>query len=579
MGRNIVLCFDGTNDKYAARDDTNVVKLYQMLDQDEATQLRYYQPGIGTMGQAGVWGKTKRWFIAKLDLAIAWLLEEHVCGGYRFLMRYYTPGDRIFIFGFSRGAYTARAMAAMVHKVGLLSRGNDELIPFAWDTFRRERRKELVDGFRQTFSRPVEIHFVGVWDTVSSVGWMWSPTYLPYSANNPSVRFLRHAVSLDERRAYFPQNMWTGTSAEAGAIKQVWFPGVHCDVGGGYSEPQEAGLSKVSLAWMVREAEAEGLLVDVAMKELVIPPADSADYAAPNALGPKHESLTGLWWIPEVIPKLYRNPSRNFRRRIMLHLGRCRFLPSDPVPNIHQSVIDRVNDAACRYKPRNLPVKYNIVAMVLLAILSLSSHPRVGLADDATILAACPVQGDAKGSTTRHLNVLKRRLTIPSASDVDGDVTMTKLTAPGDDTSRWHANKAAIIEGYVADVKPGATESVNCHTRTVAYKDTHIELTLKPDGNDKSTYVIVEVTPQMRQKVAGSGTDWSTATLRQQLLGRWIRVTGWLLFDLEHTGNATNTNPGGGNIWRATVWEVHPITAIEVLPGKPQITAMTVGPH
>jgi len=574
MGRNIVLCFDGTNDKYAARDDTNVVKLYQMLDQDEATQLRYYQPGIGTMGPAGVWGKTKRWWIAKLDLAIAWLLEEHVCAGYRFLMQYYAPGDRIFIFGFSRGAYTARAMAAMVHKVGLLSRGNDELIPFAWDTFRRERRKEFVDGFRRTFSRPAEIHFVGVWDTVSSVGWMWSPTYLPYSANNPSVRFLRHAVALDERRTYFPQNMWTGTSAEAGAIKQVWFPGVHCDVGGGYREPQEAGLSKVALTWMVREAEAQGLLIDVAMKELVIPPVDSADYAAPNALGPKHESLRGWWWIPEVIPKLYRDPSRNYRRRIMLHLGRSRFLPADPAPTIHQSVIERMNDAASRYQPRNLPVKYNIVPMALIAVLSLSCHPSVARADDATILAACPLQGDAKDSTTQHLNVLKRRLTIPSASNVDSAVTMTKLTAPGDDTSRWHANEAAVIEGYVADVKPGGTESVNCHTKTTAYKDTHIELTLKPNGNDESTYVIVEVTPQMRRKVAGRGTDWSTATLRQQLRGRWIRVTGWLLFDVEHTENATNTNPGGRKIWRATVWEVHPITAIEVLPQKPPITAM-----
>jgi len=97
---------------------------------------------------------------------------------------------------------------------------------------------------------------------------------------------------------------------------------------------------------------------------------------------------------------------------------------------------------------------------------------------------------------------------------------------------------------------------------------------LKPNGNDESTYVIVEVTPQMRRKVAGRGTDWSTATLRQQLRGRWIRVTGWLLFDVEHTENATNTNPGGRKIWRATVWEVHPITAIEVLPQKPPITAM-----
>jgi uncharacterized protein (DUF2235 family) len=362
MGRNIVLCFDGTNDKYAAQDDTNVVKIYQMLGRDEGQQLRYYQPGIGTMAPVGIWGKSKRWFIQKLDLAIAWLLEEHVCAGYRFLMQCYATGDRIFIFGFSRGAYTARAVAAMVHKVGLLSRGNDELLPFAWDTFKREHRNEMVDGFRQTFSRRVDIHFLGVWDTVSSVGWMWNPQYLTYSADNPSVRILRHAVALDERRAYFPQNMWRGASADPEAIRQVWFAGVHCDVGGGYSEPKEAGLSKVALAWMVREAEAQGLLIDAAVKAIVIPAADSPQYAAPNPLGVKHESLSGGWWLAEIIPKPYRDPARGYRRRILLHLGRHRFIPDEPIPTVHQSVIERMKDARCRYEPTNLPAHYNVIA-------------------------------------------------------------------------------------------------------------------------------------------------------------------------------------------------------------------------
>jgi hypothetical protein len=382
-------------------------------------------------------------------------------------------------------------------------------------------------------------------------------------------------VALDERRAYFPQNMWTGSSPELGAVKQVWFAGVHCDVGGGYREPAAAGLSKVALAWMVREAEAEGLLTDVAMKELVIPTADSAEYAAPNPAGPKHESLTGWWWIPEVIPKLYRDPSRNFHRRIMLHLGRCRFLAAQPVPDVHRSVVDRMNDTACRYKPRNLPVKFNVVTMVLLAILALSCRAITARADDAATLAACPAQGDAKDSTAQHLNVLKRRMTVPSASEVDQNATMTALTALGDDTSRWRADKGAIVEGYVADVKSGESESVNCHTTHVAYMDTHIELTLKASGSGKSSYVIVEVTPQVRQKMGGRGTDWSTAKLRSELRGKWVRVTGWLLFDVEHAANAKNTNPDGSDIWRATAWEVHPITAIEVLPGKPQITAMT----
>src|SRR5262245_47908342 len=103
-----------------------------MLDRGRDDQLTYYQPGIGTIAPPGIWGRAKRWFIERLDLAIAWLLEEHVTSAYRFVMRYYQEGDRIFIVGFSRGAYTARAVAGMIYKVGLLTQGNEELLPFAW---------------------------------------------------------------------------------------------------------------------------------------------------------------------------------------------------------------------------------------------------------------------------------------------------------------------------------------------------------------------------------------------------------------------------------------------------------------
>jgi uncharacterized protein (DUF2235 family) len=136
VGRNIVLCLDGTNNKYAAV-NTNVVKLYAMLDK-KSDQLSYYQPGIGTFAPPGTWGNVKRKVITRLDLAIAWLLEEHVSDAYRFLMRYYEEGDRILLFGFSRGAYTARVLAAMLYKVGLLSKGNEDLIPFAWDIFGKD---------------------------------------------------------------------------------------------------------------------------------------------------------------------------------------------------------------------------------------------------------------------------------------------------------------------------------------------------------------------------------------------------------------------------------------------------------
>ena len=209
-------------------------------------------------------------------------------------------------------------------------------------------------------------------------------------------------------------------------------------------------------------------------------------------------------------------------------------------------------------------------ATAILIILSALCRTSTALGDDATVLANCPLQGDTAVAMVQHLNVLKRRMTIPKTADMDLSVTLAALTLPDDDTTRWNAAKGATIEGYVAGVKVGGVESVNCHTHQAAYRDTHIELTLKPNDNDETTYVIIEVTPQVRQKMAAGGTDWSTATLRKQLLGKWIQVTGWLLFDLEHAGNAANTNPGGKHDWRATVWEIHPITSITLLPGKPK---------
>jgi len=168
-------------------------------------------------------------------------------------------------------------------------------------------------------------------------------------------------------------------------------------------------------------------------------------------------------------------------------------------------------------------------------------------------------------------------MTVLTPRDIDPNVTLRAMVAPGDDTTRWDEKRGATIEGYVADVKVGGVESVNCHTHGPAYRDTHIELTLDPTKNDESTYVIVEVTPQVRQEMSSKGVDWSTRTLRTSLLGRWVRVTGWLLFDVEHKPEARNTASRGAHIWRATVWEIHPITAMEVLPGKPPVNQTSPG--
>jgi uncharacterized protein (DUF2235 family) len=354
MARNIVLCLDGTSNQYSAT-NTNVVKLYAMLDRARNDQLSYYQPGIGTFPPPGVWGRVKRWIVTRLDLAIAWLLSNHVTDAYRFLMRYYQEGDSIFIFGFSRGAYTARALAAMLYKVGLLTQGNEELVPFAWDIFKRARDPTLYMGFQKTFSRPVRVHFLGLWDTVSSIGWAWAPQHFQFTENNPGVDIVRHAVSLDERRAYFVQNLWgTGPPTD---IDQVWFAGVHCDVGGGYPE-KEAGLAAITLQWMVGKAKLAGLILDQQMEVAVLPRQSTLNYVAPDAGAPPNESLSGLWWLLEYLPKRYKDPAGNFATRWMIHAGRPRYVPDNS--HIHVSVFERMRLVPA-YKPKNLPDHYQRV--------------------------------------------------------------------------------------------------------------------------------------------------------------------------------------------------------------------------
>jgi len=179
--------------------------------------------------------------------------------------------------------------------------------------------------------------------------------------------------------------------------------------------------------------------------------------------------------------------------------------------------------------------------------------------------AGCGMEGDATAPAVQALNRLKNRYAAPAAADVDSQVTLAALVRPGDDRSRWDEGRGASIVGYVVDVKPGGIETVNCKARDLPDRDTHIALVLDPMSGEGPRRVIVEVTPRWRALMAARGVDWSTPTLRRQYLGRWVRVTGWLLFDAEHANAAENTAPGRGSDWRATAWEVHPITSIEVV--------------
>jgi len=174
--------------------------------------------------------------------------------------------------------------------------------------------------------------------------------------------------------------------------------------------------------------------------------------------------------------------------------------------------------------------------------------------------ATCPVNVFLL-SGKRAVNSLKNRTTLPAAADFDPRVTLDAMLTPGEDRSRWQHSRAGAIEGYIVRVHDAGVESANCLSGTRL--DAHIEVALRPDAPPNER-VIVEITPPMREWAASRGVDWRTGTLRRQLTGRRARIEGWLLFDNEHDEESENTRPGHRGNWRATAWEVHPVTAIVV---------------
>src|SRR5437870_1757653 len=207
MAKNIVICCDGTGNQFGEQ-NSNVVKLYQTLVSN-ASQIPYYHPGVGTMGTRNALTSIGKWWTRKIGLAFGYGISENIADAYQFLMREFEPGDSVYVFGFSRGAYTARALCGMLHIVGLLTEGNEALIPYAIRMIKRKGIDFKVAGeFKKTFSRDCRPHFVGVWDTVSSVGWVYNAVHFPFTraTKNPDFHIVRHAVSIDERRAFFRQN-------------------------------------------------------------------------------------------------------------------------------------------------------------------------------------------------------------------------------------------------------------------------------------------------------------------------------------------------------------------------------------
>jgi len=361
MTKNIVICCDGTRNEFG-RQNSNVVKLYQTLVCD-ASQLTYYHPGVGTMGARNALSPIGQWWTRMIGLGFGYGVSDNIADAYQFLMRVFQPGDQIYIFGFSRGAYTARAIAGLLHIVGLLTEDNEALIPYA---IRMAKRRKIdfgvAEAFKKTFSRECKIHFVGVWDTVSSLGWIYNAVTFPFTraTKNPDFHIIRHAVSIDERRAFFRENSFGEPHDTQQDILEVWFAGVHSDVGGSYLE-SESQLSQIALRWMLCEAEIAGLLVDPRRKADIL--GGKSPYVPPDSVTKnQHESLHGLWWIAEIWPKIVHRQTAQgvWHNSIRLNLGRRRWIA--PGSLVHESVEQRLNNKDLGYKPSNLPSERKIVA-------------------------------------------------------------------------------------------------------------------------------------------------------------------------------------------------------------------------
>lgn len=330
--KNLVICFDGTwntpdQEQNEVPAPTNVVRLYNAIASmaQDVIQETYYHPGVGTEG-----GLLSRSAGGMYGLG----LSKNIISAYTWLGTRYEAGDKIFLFGFSRGAFTVRSLAGFLARCGLLDLKNLESsdgfarVEIAYQQGYRDRKKNwLRNKWALLAPAPLSINFIGVWDTVGALGvpddlallnlldksenWQFHDTHL-----DESVNCARHAMAIDECRASFTPTPWTDPATGAilsnnDRVQQLWFPGVHADVGGGYAE---CGLSDIALKWMIDEASNKGLAFRT---ELV-------SQLQPNSLGVLHDSVRGVFKalrtrprnVPCLLDKTSFHPSAIDRHKV-----------------------------------------------------------------------------------------------------------------------------------------------------------------------------------------------------------------------------------------------------------------------
>lgn len=325
MSKTIVVCCDGTGQKFEDN-KANPLRFHYCL-KNSSSQISFYDPGVGTFDPddtsfSSGWIDDIASTVSKKIAGggLGYGVVQNIQDAYSYLMSVYNENDKVVLIGFSRGAFTAQAVAGLLNKCGLLYPHNDNLIPYVLKIYLKKDNHDLAQDFKSTMSRECKPNMVGVWDTVKSLGDNHQEDFF-YGSPRDNCVYGYHALSIDEQRSDFVPSRW-GKQQDKNHI-EVWFPGVHADIGGGYPE---AGLANSALHWMISKARKHG----VQFRD------DRINEFQPDPEGKFHESLEGGW---------------------VLRGGSPRPIPSGAT--IHESAVTCRDSESCDYNPPNIPEKFS----------------------------------------------------------------------------------------------------------------------------------------------------------------------------------------------------------------------------
>lgn len=335
MAKNIAIFSDGTRNDTDKGYSTNVFKLYKMVERRSQRQQAFYDPGVGTD------------FLDVAGAAFGVGISKNIRECYEFLVDTYERGDCVYLFGFSRGAFTVRSLGGMVSKSGLLKKQHRGKIEDAFKVYRRKNNEDEARQFQRDYchtpednqGRPIAIQFIGAWDTVGALGFPLSAvrSLNPFSARwhgfhntrlSEDVKYGYQALAVDEKRKVFKPELWDESRVDrtTQTVEQVWFAGVHSNIGGGYRRSE---LSDITLRWMAKKAEAAGLHLWEDYDRRVL--------MQPDPHGKIYDPRAG--WGGVYVPAK-------------------REIPGGAL--VHQSVLTRVGDRSNGYGPDNLPNDFTV---------------------------------------------------------------------------------------------------------------------------------------------------------------------------------------------------------------------------